>query len=323
MKKDSRTRLHEVMGRLDKTFKPALNESYDQLLDYFMNMWSKSEEVKKLIFSNDYLTNKYGQYIDPAFNWSALGEAELKQIWDSWAVDDDLLQKQQSGINEDEDKTFMLDGEKVYFKLERYDKNGGLAVELWDDDGPYARVSSNLEASSLLPNDEFYLKHWGENEHLAQQLINQKVIISTGEQEEELGAQSYKIAPEYSQGGIVELKIPPQYQSSVAEQEHEGGGEAVSEDDEFFEITAPVGSEDEKMFVGVVNQGIDSSLEAFTKSKFDVRQGSLGTRRVFNFHKSELPILLRRLRNLGTEEADSWANDIENYDENLYEMTSI
>lgn len=304
MKKDSRTRLHEVMGRLDKTFKPTLNESYDQLLDYFVNMWSKSEEVQKRILSNDYLRNKYSQYIDPAFDWTALGEEELKQIWDDWAVDEDLLQKQQSGMNEDEDKTFMLDGEKVYFKLERYDKNGGLAVELWDEDGPYARVSSNLEASSLLPNDEFYLKHWGENEHLAQQLINQKIIIPTGEQEEELGAQSYKIAPEYSQGGIVET-------------------EEVKDNDEFFEITLPIGSEDDQMFVGVVNQGIDSSLEAFTKSKFDVRQGSLGARRVFNFHKSELPILLRRLRELGTEEGDSWADDIENYDKNLYEMTNI
>ena len=32
MKKvDSRTRLFEVMGRLDKTFKPRLNEDFDQL----------------------------------------------------------------------------------------------------------------------------------------------------------------------------------------------------------------------------------------------------------------------------------------------------
>ena len=30
MKKDSRTRLFEVMGRLDKTFKPRLNEEFEQ-----------------------------------------------------------------------------------------------------------------------------------------------------------------------------------------------------------------------------------------------------------------------------------------------------
>jgi len=324
MKKDSRTRLHEVMQRLDKTFKPVLNENYDQLLDYFQNMWSKSEEVQRLINGNSYLKNKYGQYINPGFEWSALGEDELKLIWNEWNVDEDVLSKinklntdyveddPEGFISEDEDKTFMLDGESlpVFFKLERYDKNGALAVELWDAEGPYATVSSNLETSSTLPKDEFFLKHWGENEHLAQELINKKVIIPTGQQDEDLGAMSYKIAPEYSQGGVVE--------------EAEGEGEVAPDDgDEFFEITAPVNSEDERLFINIVNQGIDSSLEAFTKSKFDVRQGDFTTRRVFNFHKSELPILLRRLRNLGTEEGDSWADDIENYDENLYEMTRI
>lgn len=300
------------MERLDKTFKPVLNENYDQLLDYFQNMWSKSEEVKKLILSNDYLRNKYVQYVDPAFDWTALGEDELRRIWDEWSVDEDLLKKQQSDLKEDEDKTFMLDGEDlpVFFKLERYDKNGGLAVELWDAEGPYAMISSNLETSGTLPKDEFFLKHWGENENLAQELINKKVIIPTGQQDEDLGAQSYKIAPEYSQGGVVE--------------ETDGGGEVAPDDgDEFFEITTPVGSEDEQLFIGVVNQGIDAHLEAFVKSKFDVRKGDFTTRRVFNFHKSELPLLLRRLRELGTEEADMWADDIENYDSNLDEMTRI
>ena len=313
------------MQRLDKTFKPVLNEDYNQMLDYFVNTWSQSKEVQRVIISNSYLKNKYGQYIDPTFDWSVLDEDELSRIWNEWSVDEDNLQRQQSELNEDEEKTFMLDGEElpVHFKLKRYDKNRALAVELWDTEGPYATISSNLEASSTLPADEFYLKHWGENEYLAQELINKKVIISTGQQEDELGAQSYKIAPQYTQGGVVEVKIPPQYQSNVAEQEHEGSGEAVNDNDEFFEITAPVGSGDEQMFIGVVNQGIDSHLEGFGKSKFDVRQGSLGARRIFNFHKSELPILLRRLRNLGTEEADSWANDIENYDSNLDEMTSI
>lgn len=317
MKKDSRTRLHEVMQRLDKTFKPVLNEDYNQLLDYFQNMWSTSEEVKKRIFGNSYLFKKYSQYINPAFDWSGMNEEQLRLLWKEWSVDDESLNKLSSTndvedepeeyVDESEDQTFMLDGEEVYFKLERYDKNGALAVELWDSEGPYAMVSSNLESSSALPDDEFFLKDWGENEHLAQQLINQKVIIPTGEQDEELGAQSYKIAPEYSKGGIME-------------QGHDGGGEAVSEDDEFFEITAPVNSEDEQLFINVVNQGIDSHLEGFTKSKFDVRQGSLGARRVFNFHKSELPLLLRRLRELGTEEADLWADDIENYDVNINEM---
>lgn len=81
--------------------------------------------------------------------------------------------------------------------------------------------------------------------------------------------------------------------------------------DEFFPITTPLGSEDDKLFVSIVNQGIDSHLEGFTKSKFSQQGG----RRIFNFHVSELPILLRRLEELGTEEALSWKDDIENYED--------
>jgi len=92
------------------------------------------------------------------------------------------------------------------------------------------------------------------------------------------------------------------------------------ETDEFFPITTPVGSEDDRLFVGIVNQGIDSHLEGFTRSKFTIEDGSIGKRRKFNFHQSELPILIRRLEELGTEEALSWKEDIENYDNNINEM---
>jgi hypothetical protein len=81
--------------------------------------------------------------------------------------------------------------------------------------------------------------------------------------------------------------------------------------DEYLPITTPLGSQDDKLFTSVVNQGIDSHLEGFTQSKFDVQ----GNRRVFNFHKSEIPILLRRLEEVGTEEALMWKDDIENYKE--------
>ncbi len=91
---------------------------------------------------------------------------------------------------------------------------------------------------------------------------------------------------------------------------------------EFLPITTPIGSEDDKMFVGIVNQGIDSHLESFTKSEFSETNGSLGKRRVFNFHKSEIPILLRRLEELGTEEALQWKDDIENYDSNINEIAN-
>ena len=80
---------------------------------------------------------------------------------------------------------------------------------------------------------------------------------------------------------------------------------------QFFKITVRVNSEDFNLFAfKIVNQGIDSHLEAFTKSEFFEDEKNPG-RFVFNFHNTEIPILLRRLRELGEEEADSWADDIE------------
>jgi hypothetical protein len=82
---------------------------------------------------------------------------------------------------------------------------------------------------------------------------------------------------------------------------------------DYLPITTPVGSPDDKLFTEVINQGIDSHLEGFTKSKFEIKNSSLGNRRIFNFHRSEIPILLRRLEEIGTEEALQWKDDIENY----------
>lgn len=81
--------------------------------------------------------------------------------------------------------------------------------------------------------------------------------------------------------------------------------------DEFFKITVRIQSEDFKMLAyEIVNQGIDSHLEAFTESKFFEDEKEKG-RFVFNFHRKELPILIRRLKELETETADQWADDIE------------
>lgn len=76
-----------------------------------------------------------------------------------------------------------------------------------------------------------------------------------------------------------------------------------------FEITCRLGGSDYKLFVAVINQGIDSHLEGFTKSTFSQRSGD--SRLVMRFDVSELPILLRRLREVDTEEARQWVDDIE------------
>jgi hypothetical protein len=85
-----------------------------------------------------------------------------------------------------------------------------------------------------------------------------------------------------------------------------------NQNSEYLDITTPIGSNDDKLFVSVVNKGIDSHLEGFTKSKFDVKDTSIGQRRIFKFHRSELPILVRRLEEIGDENALQWAEDIKN-----------
>jgi hypothetical protein len=79
---------------------------------------------------------------------------------------------------------------------------------------------------------------------------------------------------------------------------------------EFFEISTPCGGCDYRMFLKLFNQGIDAHLEAFCKSTSTVRNGRI----IWGIHSSEMHILLRRLRELGTEYADCWADDIENYE---------
>jgi hypothetical protein len=93
---------------------------------------------------------------------------------------------------------------------------------------------------------------------------------------------------------------------------------------DFFEITTPTESNDAKLFAKIINQGIDSNLEGFTKSKFDTKQTTNGRRFVLNFHKDELPILLRRLEEDGSEQALSWVEDIkQNSTENLSESKIV
>jgi len=81
---------------------------------------------------------------------------------------------------------------------------------------------------------------------------------------------------------------------------------------DFFKIETPYNSEDYKMMKNVVNKGIDSHLEAFTKSKFERGADKF----VWNIHNSELPLLYRRLQDLfnetGNFDYEDLLNDIRN-----------
>ena len=73
-----------------------------------------------------------------------------------------------------------------------------------------------------------------------------------------------------------------------------------------FPISVYIGGDDFEVFKSVVNQGIDARLEAFTKSNFYQD----GHRYNFDFADDELQILIRRLVEMETIEADQWADDI-------------
>jgi hypothetical protein len=90
--------------------------------------------------------------------------------------------------------------------------------------------------------------------------------------------------------------------------------EEKENESEFMEITTPIGSDDFKLFKDMINKGIDSHLEGFVKSNFFKN----GHRYVFNFHKSEVDILLRRLQEAADATEDegkiqTWIDDIKNY----------
>lgn len=58
-------------------------ENYN-LLSYFKNIWSKDKAIKDKILSDTQLTIKYGDYLDPNFNWSLLSDDQLKILYDEW-----------------------------------------------------------------------------------------------------------------------------------------------------------------------------------------------------------------------------------------------
>jgi len=60
---------------------------------------------------------------------------------------------------------------------------------------------------------------------------------------------------------------------------------------ETLDISCREVSADARLFISVVNEGIDARLEAFTQSKFRREDGRL----YLSFHPDEVPLLLRRL----------------------------
>ena len=77
-------------------------------------------------------------------------------------------------------------------------------------------------------------------------------------------------------------------------------------EDDMLDISCCIGTEDARSFARIINQGIDARLEAFVDSQFRREGGRL----YLDFDDSEIPILLRRLAEDGTDDADRWESDI-------------
>jgi hypothetical protein len=113
-------RLFEVMGKIDKSFKP-------KLVDYFSDMWAKDKFVIQLINAIPELRDKYSKYLNLDINgWNSLSDDELKHLWDEWNVDssrineipNNNLEKYKGDVK---NELIRLDsGEKVLQNLDRY-----------------------------------------------------------------------------------------------------------------------------------------------------------------------------------------------------------
>jgi len=95
MKKNAtKERLFEVTGRLDKTFKPKLNESTgEEMIKYFTNIWSKDQNVIDTINRYPEFKDRYSRYLSYDVNdWNAMSDEDLQNLWDEWAKDEKRIQ---------------------------------------------------------------------------------------------------------------------------------------------------------------------------------------------------------------------------------------
>lgn len=116
------------------------------------------------------------------------------------------------GVDSTKKFTLQLWGqeETLYLTTNQYANNGGLAVQLMSPtEGPYATVSTNMADSGDLPDNEFFMKDWSENQEVAEQLIEKSIVLPTGKQSASgfVIAKSYKINPTYLQGGVEDTQL--------------------------------------------------------------------------------------------------------------------
>lgn len=226
MKRDSKQRLFEVMGRLDKTFKPKLNEEAfrDKNFKFHegdeVTFPKEGKQIDGVISDYDYHMMTWKptydiDYMQDGRKMTIIGVPEDKITLKKSGSEEEyqkrfnqnkMIRKMQGGLEEDVagKKTFTInlwgEEDEVFFDFDTYANNDTMAVELVTTMGePYATVSTNLPESEDLPDGEFFLKDWSENEPIAKALIDMGAIIPTGKSASSgfVTAKSYKINPEY------------------------------------------------------------------------------------------------------------------------------
>jgi hypothetical protein len=68
----------------------------------------------------------------------------------------------------------------IRFKESRYTVGNGLAITAMSQGRPYTTLSVNLKVIPELPQNVFHLKHWSENEELAEWLYEEGLIEKVG-----------------------------------------------------------------------------------------------------------------------------------------------
>jgi hypothetical protein len=369
-KQNSKQRLFEVMSRLDKTFKPKLNENIYKSRDGYLTISEPiipdaieaiSKHPEAIEFTDkqsfDEFANKQ-KYFSASYS-HCFYSPEEKEEWHRNGSKYNDRDSEQSVMlfNTDHELVQVWDnknqiGYVVPSKLNNMNEILGFSKKEKQNKANQEKIdAAKQEVAKYNFNRIFFIPAMKDGRYVDIEGSN-KVRINGVRQELPMLAELMPNLFDLNQGAtsIMMLSSPNRYEGLIpsnwysyvrSDDGYISGEKAIEtlnreldkkidslnnmneineSTDEYFPITTPIGSEDDKLFVGIVNQGIDSSLEGFTKSDFTVKDTSLGKRRVFNFHTSELPILLRRLEELGTEEALQWKDDIENYDNNINEL---
>jgi len=90
VKKEKEEAALKAKEKVNAFMTESLNEGDDnihRLLNYFLNVWTKDRSTTDLIFNNDELWEKYKKFFDVNFDWLALSEDELVELWDEWESD--------------------------------------------------------------------------------------------------------------------------------------------------------------------------------------------------------------------------------------------